>query len=141
MASMNGQSDYDVAIVGGGSGGLAAAFRAAAHGARVALLEPADLGGTCVNLGCVPKKAMWLAADLSQRLELAAALGFAQPAPALSWPQLLHHRQRYIANIHASYRHRLERAGIAVIPKRGRLGNAHTLVCDDGACIIDSALK
>jgi len=61
---------YDVVVLGGGSGGLAAAFRAASYGARVAMLEPAALGGTCVNVGCVPKKAMWLAADLAERIGL-----------------------------------------------------------------------
>ncbi|MEQ4575753.1 MAG: FAD-dependent oxidoreductase, partial [Gammaproteobacteria bacterium] len=61
--------DYDVIVLGGGSGGLAAAFRAARHGASVAMLEPGLLGGTCVNVGCVPKKAMWLAADLANRLD------------------------------------------------------------------------
>lgn len=53
-------SDFDLIVVGGGSGGLAGAFRAAAHGARVALLEPGELGGTCVNVGCVPSKTIVL---------------------------------------------------------------------------------
>src|SRR5690606_26719812 len=68
-------NDFDLVVVGGGSGGLAGAFRAARHGARVALLEPGELGGTCVNVGCVPKKAMWLAADLAHRLAIAKQLG------------------------------------------------------------------
>lgn len=71
---MTTQYDYDLIVLGGGSGGLAAAFRAAQHGQRVAMLEPGELGGTCVNVGCVPKKAMWLAADLSARIGLAAAV-------------------------------------------------------------------
>ena len=56
---------YDLVVLGAGSGGLAAAIRAAGHGARVAILEPAAIGGTCVNLGCVPKKIMWEAAQLA----------------------------------------------------------------------------
>ena len=67
--------DFDLIVIGGGSGGLAGAFRAAEHGARVALLEPAALGGTCVNVGCVPKKAMWLAADVGHKLQLARGAG------------------------------------------------------------------
>ncbi|KRG80998.1 glutathione reductase [Stenotrophomonas daejeonensis] len=124
---------YDVVVLGAGSGGLAAAFRAAAHGAKVAMLEPSALGGTCVNVGCVPKKAMWLAADLAERIALAAKLGFDVPAtPALAWPQLLQRRQQYIDNIHASYRRRLQETGVAHIARRGRLLDARTVECDDG---------
>jgi len=129
-----GKTEVDVAILGGGSGGLAAAFRAASYGAKVALLEPVALGGTCVNVGCVPKKAMWLAADLAEKLHLAGELGFAVPvhAMALDWSQLLAHRQRYIANIHASYRQRLESNAIKLISQRGQLLDAHTVQCADG---------
>jgi glutathione reductase (NADPH) len=126
-------NSYDVVVVGGGSGGLAAAFRAASHGARVAMLEPGELGGTCVNVGCVPKKAMWLAADLAERIQLAAQLGFDVPAaPALDWTQLVQRRQRYIGNIHASYQKRLDETGVARISRRGRLLDAHTVECEDG---------
>jgi len=138
---------FDLVVIGGGSGGLAGAFRAAEHGARVALIEPGALGGTCVNVGCVPKKAMWLAAELGRRLCMAGDLGFvpAHPAPGadgaapgplpaarLDWPTFLVHRQRYIAAIHGIYAQRLDAAGIAVIPGRGRLLDAHTVACDDG---------
>src|SRR5690606_41311093 len=81
--------DVDLVVLGGGSGGLAGAFRAAGHGARVALLEPGELGGTCVNVGCVPKKAMWLAAELAGSVTLASQLGFDVPqSPELDWPTL-----------------------------------------------------
>lgn len=114
--------DFDLIVIGGGSGGLAGAFRAAQHGARVALLEPGALGGTCVNVGCVPKKAMWLAADLAHKVELAAALGFDLPPqrPALDWCEFVAHRERYIGNIHDSYRRRLDAAKIALLPCAGR---------------------
>ncbi len=119
--------DYDLVVIGGGSGGLAGAFRAAAHGARVALLEPAEFGGTCVNLGCVPKKAMWLAAELAQRIDLASRMGFELPVPKLDWREFVVHRQRYIAGIHDSYRKRLDTAGIVHVPSHGRLVDAHTV--------------
>ncbi len=155
--------DFDLIVVGGGSGGLAGAFRAAEHGARVALLEPGALGGTCVNAGCVPKKAMWLAADVAHKLQLAQALGFTAPplrlcsgqastalrtgfdraqdrlrqaqddrACGLDWPTFIAHRQRYIGNIHESYRKRLDAAGIALLPMRAHFVDAHTVECDDG---------
>ncbi|MCJ0825198.1 glutathione-disulfide reductase [Luteimonas sp. 50] len=127
-------ADFDLVVLGGGSGGLAAAFRAAEHGARVALLEPGALGGTCVNVGCVPKKAMWLAADLAQKLVLARQLGFtlADATPVLDWPAFIAHRQRYIGNIHASYQQRLDAAGIALLATRGRLVASDTVACADG---------
>lgn len=122
----------DLAVVGGGSGGLAAAFRAAGHGARVALLEPGELGGTCVNVGCVPKKAMWLAADLGSRIGLAPALGFPVEPACPDWAQLVASRQRYIANIHASYCRRLDEAGVVLLPTRGRLAGGGRVECADG---------
>ncbi len=126
--------NYDLVVLGGGSGGLAGAFRAAQHGARVALLEPDALGGTCVNVGCVPKKAMWLAADLADKIAMAQRLGFAVPEamPELDWPVLVAHRQRYIENIHGSYRKRIADAGIVLLPRRGRLVARDTVECDDG---------
>ncbi|KAF1015924.1 MAG: Glutathione amide reductase [Stenotrophomonas maltophilia] len=99
----------------------------------MALLEPGELGGTCVNVGCVPKKAMWLAADLAERIALASALGFDVPErPALSWKELVIHRQAYISNIHSSYRNRLDETGVVRIPARGHLLDAHTVACSDG---------
>ncbi|HEY5852334.1 MAG TPA: glutathione-disulfide reductase [Lysobacter sp.] len=131
-------TEFDLIVIGGGSGGLAGAFRAAEHGARVALLEPHLLGGTCVNVGCVPKKAMWLAADVASKLQLAPTLGFpVQPAP-LNWPEFIVHRERYIQNIHASYRRRLDAAGIVLSPMRARLVDSGTpdakmVECENGA--------
>ena len=127
--------DYDLLVLGGGSGGLAGAFRAAEHGARVALLEPHELGGTCVNLGCVPKKAMWLAAEMAQRSALAAQMGFNLAAPVLDWPEFIVHRQRYIGGIHASYRKRLDEARVVEVQSHGRLVDAHTVQCEDGTRI------
>ena len=132
--SAGNRQHFDLIVLGAGSGGLAAAFRAAGHGAKVALIGEGPLGGTCVNVGCVPKKAMWLAADLAHRLALAPALGFAmpEPLPALDWLAFVAHRQRYITNIHASYQQRLDKAGIALLPQRGRLVAADTVECGDG---------
>src|SRR5690606_18187608 len=67
---------FDLIVLGGGSGGLATAQRAAEYGAKVVLFEPARLGGTCVNVGCVPKKVMWNAAELARAIENAPYYGF-----------------------------------------------------------------
>jgi glutathione reductase (NADPH) len=133
-------SGFDLIVIGGGSGGLAGAFRAAEHGARVALLEPHLLGGTCVNVGCVPKKAMWLAAEVAGRLRLAPTLGFHVPPPAsgvcrLDWPEFIVHRERYIEGIHASYRRRLDAAGIMVIPSFARFVDTRTVECENGTML------
>ena len=125
-------SDFDLIVLGAGSGGLAAAFRAAQHGARVALLEPGPLGGTCVNVGCVPKKAMWLAAHLADRIDLASRMGFPVGPVAPDWPTYITHRERYIENIHASYRKRIEAAGICTFPARGRLTAPDVVVAEGG---------
>ena len=66
---------FDLLVIGGGSGGLATAQRAAEYGARVALFEPARLGGTCVNVGCVPKKVMWNAAEIAAAIRHAPYYG------------------------------------------------------------------
>ena len=71
---------WDLIVIGGGSGGLACAQRAARHGARVAIAEPAHLGGTCVNVGCVPKKIMYHAAELAHGIADAADYGFLRVA-------------------------------------------------------------
>jgi len=132
MAGQSGEDVFDLVVLGGGSAGLAGSLRAARHGARVALLEPAAIGGTCVNRGCVPKKAMWLAAELAGRLALAPGLGFRGQAPALDWPALLARRQGYVESIHASYRRALDEAGVVLLSTHGRLLDAHTVQTGDG---------
>ncbi|WP_233198530.1 MULTISPECIES: glutathione-disulfide reductase [Luteimonas] len=134
-AEDDGLLHFDLIVLGGGSGGLAAAFRAAEYGRRVVLLEPDALGGTCVNVGCVPKKAMWLAADLGMRIAQGARFGFDLPRDRrvdFDWPRFITDRQRYIHNIHDSYRRRLDRDGILVLPARGRLAGPGVVEADDG---------
>ena len=80
--------DFDLLVIGGGSGGLAAAQRAAGYGARVALFEPKRLGGTCVNVGCVPKKVMWNAAELAAALTHAPHYGFDVRLRGHDWTKL-----------------------------------------------------
>ena len=129
---MNDAHPFDLIVIGGGSAGLAGAFRAAGHGARVAMFEPDALGGTCVNVGCVPKKAMWLAADLAERGALAEAFGFGKATLPADWGKLLARRAAYIERIHGIYRERLAKAGIVLVPQYARLLDAHTVQAADG---------
>src|SRR6188508_2716479 len=114
-------ASYDLVVLGAGSAGIAMAVRSARHGAKVALLEPGPLGGTCVNVGCVPKKAMWLAAELAEAQALARAVGFDSRPGELHWPTFIERRAAYIDNIHASYRKRFDESGIDMVAGRGRL--------------------
>ena len=82
------ERNYDLIAIGGGSGGLAVVQRAAELGARAALVEPGALGGTCVNLGCVPKKVMWCAASLGHALRDASDYGFDVDVRGLDWGRL-----------------------------------------------------
>ncbi|HEY1492158.1 MAG TPA: FAD-dependent oxidoreductase, partial [Steroidobacteraceae bacterium] len=86
---------FDLVVIGGGSGGLASAQRAAEYGARVALVESGPLGGTCVNVGCVPKKIMWNAADLGSALHDAPDYGFNLDVRGHDWQRVKHARDAY----------------------------------------------
>ncbi len=94
---------YDLLVIGGGSGGVATANRAASYGARVALFEAGRMGGTCVNVGCVPKKIMWTAASLNHAVEEAADYGFDTHPGQLDWPALKSRRDAYIKRLNAGY--------------------------------------
>ena len=125
-------SHPDLIVLGAGSGGLATSFRAAEHGARVALVDPAELGGTCVHRGCVPKKALWFAAQWEQAQRLAAAVGFAtQPGP-LDWARFRTVRARYIDGIEQRYGERLQRANVQRFRQRARFAGPDVVELADG---------
>lgn len=129
---MNDMDDqFDLLVIGGGSAGLALAIRAARLGARVTLFAPDELGGTCINRGCVPKKAMWLAADLAQSQQLAADVGFDMRPGKLDWPAFIVRRQAYIERARDAYAHRLQEHRVHVVSARARFVDAHTLQADD----------
>ncbi|GAB7218924.1 glutathione-disulfide reductase [Vibrio comitans] len=95
---------FDYICIGGGSGGIASANRASMYGAKVALIEAKDLGGTCVNVGCVPKKVMWHGAQVAEAINLYAEdYGFDVDLKGFQWSKLVENRQAYIGRIHQSY--------------------------------------
>lgn len=126
-------ASHDLIVLGAGSAGLATAFRAAQHGAKVALLEPDALGGTCVHRGCVPKKALWFAAQVAQAQQLALEFGFAtQPGP-LDWERFRRLRQRYVDAIDQRYAQRLQKAGVQLLRRAGRFVATDVIELTDGS--------
>jgi glutathione reductase (NADPH) len=115
---------WDLIVIGGGSGGLSCAQRAARHGARVAIAEPGHLGGTCVNAGCVPKKLMYHAADIAHALEDAADYGFTLEAVHHDFAALKARRDAYVERLRGIYLGNVERSGATLIRSRGRLAGA-----------------
>jgi glutathione reductase (NADPH) len=115
---------WDLIVIGGGSGGLACAQRAARHGARVAVAEPGAIGGTCVNVGCVPKKLMYHAADVAHALVDAADYGFALEAARHDWAALKAKRDAYVERLRGIYLENLGNSGAALIRARARLAGA-----------------
>lgn len=125
--------NHDLIVLGAGSGGLATALRAAQHGARVALLEPGALGGTCVHRGCVPKKALWFAAQWAQAQQSAVDVGFATQPGALDWERFRQVRARYIDAIDQRYVQRLREAGIELVRQAGHFLAADSICLADGS--------
>jgi glutathione reductase (NADPH) len=120
--------DFDLFVIGGGSGGVRAARMAAQRGARVALAECAELGGTCVNVGCIPKKLYSYAAGYAESFEEAAGYGWTlDGAPRFDWPRLKANRAREIARLNGVYRSLLEGAGVTLIQAWACLADAHTV--------------
>ncbi len=118
---------YDLLAIGGGSGGLSAAERAAMYGKKTAVIEMGKMGGTCVNVGCVPKKVMWNAASIAHTLRDAKGYGFDVLVNDFDWSLLVKEREAYIQGINDWYHTYLKDSNIDEINGRARFVDAHTL--------------
>ena len=125
-------TDFDLIVIGGGSGGLAGAQRAAEYGARVVLLEPKPLGGTCVNVGCVPKKIMWYAAELARGIDAARAYGFDVELMGQDFASLKSARDAYIRRLNGIYASNLAKKGIEHVAVAGRISGRGEVTAADG---------
>lgn len=124
-------ADFDYICIGGGSGGIASANRAAMHGQKVALVEGRHIGGTCVNVGCVPKKAMWYGAQVAEAIHrYAPDYGFDVTVNKFDWQTLVKNRQAYIERIHGSYDRVLGNNKITVLKGYGKLVDKNTVEVD-----------
>lgn len=118
---------FDLIVIGGGSGGLAHAQRAAEYGIKVAAIESGLLGGTCVNVGCVPKKIMWYAAHHALQVEYAKDFGFDLSLKGHDWALLKAKRDAYVRRLNGIYVKNLAKRDVAYIPGHGSFVDAHTV--------------
>ncbi|MBO6850251.1 MAG: glutathione-disulfide reductase [Marinobacter sp.] len=130
---MSDHQDYDLIIIGAGSGGVRLARMSAQRGARVAVVESRYLGGTCVNVGCVPKKLFVYGAHVSEDLEDAAGYGWSLPRDQVKfdWPTLVANKNTEIERLNGIYGRMLENAGVTVIHGTATLVDANTVVVGD----------
>jgi len=122
--------DYDLFVIGAGSGGVRASRIAAGFGARVAIVEQYRVGGTCVIRGCIPKKLLVYAAHFREDFEDAAGYGWTVGEPEFSWSRLIANKNAEIARLEAVYVDLLEKAGVAILRGTARIVDAHAVEVD-----------
>lgn len=122
---------FDLLVIGGGSGGLAHAQRAAEYGARAAVVESGPLGGTCVNVGCVPKKVMWYAADHAHHFAHAADYGFDIDVRGHDWGKLKARRDAYVERLNGIYENNLNKRGVTFLKGQASFVDRNTVEVGD----------
>jgi len=125
--------DYDLYTIGGGSGGVRASRFSANYGARVAIAESDRFGGTCVNVGCIPKKLFSYAAHFREDFEVAKSFGWSAADPRFDWVTLLANKNREIARLNGVYERLLRDAGVTIHRGRATVRDAHTVEVDGKA--------
>jgi glutathione reductase (NADPH) len=119
--------DFDLFTIGGGSGGVRASRVSAGYGARVAIAESGRFGGTCVNVGCIPKKLFSYAAHLREDFEVAASFGWTVGEPRFDWATLLANKDQEIARLNGVYERALSLAGVEILRGRATVADPHTV--------------
>ena len=122
--------DYDLFVIGAGSGGVRAASMASGHGVKVAIAEQRYLGGTCVNVGCVPKKLFVYASKFQEHFDAAAGFGWTVGKSTFNWASLIANKNQEVERLHAAYNNRLQKSGVRIITGRANLLDAHTVAVD-----------
>ena len=124
--------DYDLFVIGGGSGGVRAARVAAAEGAKVAIAEDSRMGGTCVIRGCVPKKLMVFASEYRETFKTAQSYGWDVTAGAFDWQKFQTHLHAELARLEQVYRNLLNGSDVEIFDARAQLKDAHTVTLSNG---------
>jgi len=132
--------DYDLFVIGAGSGGVRASRIAAGHGARVGICEDDLVGGTCVIRGCVPKKLLVYGSHVSEDIEDAAAYGWTIPHPGFDWATLRDNVQKEVMRLNGVYKNLLKGANVELVVGRGRLMDAHTIAVGERTVTADKIL-
>ncbi|WP_148862886.1 glutathione-disulfide reductase [Marinobacter fonticola] len=127
---MSEKFEFDLVVIGAGSGGVRLARMSAQRGARVAVVESRYLGGTCVNVGCVPKKLFVYGSHVGEDIEDAAGYGWSVPRDQVSfdWPKLVANKNTEIHRLNGIYQRLLENAGVTIIEGTARIEDPHTVV-------------
>ncbi len=123
--------DFELLAIGGGSGGLAAAQRAALHGVKACVIESGPLGGTCVNVGCVPKKVMWYAAHVAHAVHDAPGYGVQTSQTGSDWAGLVGRRDAYVKRLNGIYERNLANKDVEYVAGAASFVDAHTVKVGD----------
>jgi glutathione reductase (NADPH) len=121
------QYDYDLFTIGAGSGGVRASRISASYGAKVAVAEERYLGGTCVNVGCIPKKLLVYASHFSDEFDDAAGFGWAVGERRVDWTRLIANKNKEISRLNDVYRKLLQDSGVTIVDERAEIVDAHTV--------------
>ena len=132
--------DYDLFVIGGGSGGIATARRAAQYGVKVGVAEFSQLGGTCVNRGCIPKKLMVYASNFPYLFEDAQGFGWSSVQSTLDWQKLITAVNQEVERLNGVYQRMLDKAGVDLFPAYARFLDPHTLEIGDRKITADKIL-
>ncbi len=120
-------NQYDLIVLGAGSGGLAGSKRAASYGAKTAIVEDDRVGGTCVIRGCIPKKLMVYAAHFSEQFEYARGYGWSVGPARLDWPALVAARDAAVRRLETTHEEYLEKTGVTLLRGRAQVADAHSV--------------
>ncbi|MFT4797816.1 MAG: glutathione reductase (NADPH) [Candidatus Azotimanducaceae bacterium] len=132
--------DYDLFVMGVGSGGVRAARMASTYGARVATAEDRYMGGTCVNVGCVPKKLFVYASHFHEEYQNAEGFGWGEAKPDFDWPTLLENKNTEISRLNGIYQGLLDNAGVTHFDGRARIVDEHHISIGDQVISTDKIL-